>query len=149
MDGSCFAATRMSAPPKTASGVITSAPVLGDTALEVLSGPDVVAPTTTNNVNPGHISDGSAGTRTRNQRLKRATFYNVNDPALLFYCYKFGFKSTGDGLGICISARCIRNVCAARSSSVDMRITGLASPSMNRAVATSTVTYWLRSADEV
>ena len=63
---------------KTACGVITSAPMLGDAALEVLSGSDVIAPSTAYNVNPGHISDGSAGTRTRNQRLKRALLYRLS-----------------------------------------------------------------------
>ena len=56
----------------------SSAPMLGDTALDVFSGADVIAPSTADNVNPSHISDGSAGTRTRNQRLKRALLYRLS-----------------------------------------------------------------------
>ncbi len=63
---------------KTACGVITPAPVLGYTALKVLSGADVIAPNTADNINPSHMIDGSAGTRTRNQRLKRALLYRLS-----------------------------------------------------------------------
>ena len=63
---------------KTLCSVITSGPVLGDPALEVLSGADVIAPSTADNVNPSHMSCGSAGTRTRNQRLKRALLYRLS-----------------------------------------------------------------------
>lgn len=68
-----------------------------------------------------------------------------DEPRQLFF--DFDPYLTGDGVGV--SATCIANFAAARSSAVDMRTTCLSSPSRNRAVATSTSTYLLSSADGV
>ena len=60
--------------------VIASTPVLSNPPVEIFGGTDVVSATAAQNIDPRHTTgnDGSAGTRTRNQRLKRALLYRLS-----------------------------------------------------------------------
>ncbi len=63
---------------ETACGVITSPSMFGHAPLKVICSTDVVPSCAAQNVNPSHRKAGSAGTRTRNQRLKRALLYRLS-----------------------------------------------------------------------
>ena len=63
---------------ETACGVITSPSMFGHAPLKVICSTDVVSSCAAQNVNPSHRKAGSAGTRTRNQRLKRALLYRLS-----------------------------------------------------------------------
>jgi hypothetical protein len=59
--------------------VIAAALMLCDPALKVIRRTNVMAASAAQDVNPSHIRfAGSAGTRTRNQRLKRALLYQLS-----------------------------------------------------------------------
>ena len=65
-------------PAETPCRVITSTLVLSNPAIQIFGGTDVISSRTAQNVNPSHRKCGSAGTRTRNQRLKRALLYRLS-----------------------------------------------------------------------
>src|SRR6266478_1307832 len=59
--------------------MIAAAVMFCDSAVKVFSGADIMSTGgATQNINPSHDTIGSAGTRTRNQRLKRALLYRLS-----------------------------------------------------------------------
>src|SRR5207237_9629348 len=59
--------------------MIAAAVMFCDSAVKVFSGADIMSTGgATQNINPSHLTIGSAGTRTRNQRLKRALLYRLS-----------------------------------------------------------------------
>jgi hypothetical protein len=56
---------------------VAAAPMFGQPARQILGGSDVIATGgAAEDVNPSHIDFGLGGTRTHNQRLKRALLYH-------------------------------------------------------------------------
>ena len=67
--------------------VIAAAFMLGHSAFKIVGRTYVITPSAPQNVNASHRKKhGSAGTRTRNQRLKRALLCQSYRIVLLFYC---------------------------------------------------------------
>jgi hypothetical protein len=58
--------------------VIATALMLFDSAVKIIGRTDVIPASAAQDVNPSHKNCGSAGTRTRNQRLKRALLYQLS-----------------------------------------------------------------------
>src|SRR5205814_8040867 len=63
---------------ETACGVITPTAMLSNPAIQIFGGTNIILSGAAQNVNPSHSKNGSAGTRTRNQRLKRALLYRLS-----------------------------------------------------------------------
>ena len=73
-----FRSDELQFPAETVRGVIAFSLVFGHAAIKVIRRADVISPPTTQNIDPSHRKAGSAGTRTRNQRLKRALLYRLS-----------------------------------------------------------------------
>src|SRR5437773_103969 len=68
--------------------MIAAAVMFCDSALKVFSGADIMSTGgATQNINPSHDTIGSAGTRTRNQRLKRALLYRLSYRPVSFFLF--------------------------------------------------------------
>src|ERR1700730_19108062 len=66
--------------------MIAAAVMFCDLAVKVFSGADTMSTgSATQNIDPSHDRIGSAGTRTRNQRLKRALLYRLSYRPISFY----------------------------------------------------------------
>ena len=76
---------------ETARGVIAATLVFGKAASQIVGRTNVMATgLSPQNVNPSHEQNGSAGTRTQNQRLKRALLYRLSYQPVMFSFLQIG-----------------------------------------------------------